>query len=168
METLIVESLSRSAIPTAFPLVHLVTPELDLQAWRRFAISALDRRRGTLAGILVAKHDTHRHLSGLVCYRRELDLVQGRVMQARNLIGIDILDPKPIISALINGVAALARSGDCSKVRILVPDNKIYQSMLPDFMPLSRRHSTMTHCLDILLSTEDLLTQVGAWGEHKG
>lgn len=163
METLIVEPLSRTAISTAFPLVHLVMPRLDLQSWRRFAHSELDGRRGALAGILTAKWITRQHLSGMVCYRREPDLLQGQIMQIRNLIAIDILETQPIILALMRFLGSLARAGGCSKLHILVPEDDFSLLMLPGLITSLHQSATITRCLDIHLSTENLATtEVGS------
>jgi hypothetical protein len=156
METLIVEPLSRTAISTAFPLVHLVMPRLDLQAWRRFAHSALDGRRGEMAGILTAKWITRQHLSGMVCYRREPDLLQGQIMQIRNLIAIDILETQPIILALMRFLGSLARAGGCSKLNILVPEDDFSLLMLPGLITSLYHPATINHCLDIHFSAENL------------
>lgn len=157
METVIVEHLSRTAISTAFPLVHLVSPKLDLQAWRRFAYSALDRRRGTLAGILTAKRIRRQHLCGMVCYRREPDLLQGQIMQVRNLIGIDILDAQPIILALIRFLGSLARTGGCSKLNILIPESEFSTSVIPALISSLRQPTTTNRYLNIQISIENLV-----------
>ena len=155
METIIVEPLSRTAISTAFPLVHMVMPRLDLQAWQRFAHSALDGRRGALAGILTAKWITRQHFSGMVCYRREPDLQHGQIMQIRNLIAIDILETKPIILALMRFLGSLARAGGCSKLHILVPEDNFSLLILPGLISSLHQPTTINRCLDIHLSTEN-------------
>lgn len=156
MDTLIIENLPRNAIATAFPLVHLVTPGLDLQAWRRFALSTIDQQRGALAGILTARRNTRRHICGLVCYRRELDLALGFVMDARNLIGIDILDAKPVILALMRSVAAIARSGDCANIRFMIANGKGDPSIMRNVIALTQRYPNITCGLDILVASEDV------------
>ena len=77
MPKFVVEPLSRTHMLNVYPLVHLAVPTLDMCAWRRFVRLALDGRRGSRAGILVAKRAARRHICGLVCYRRETDLILG-------------------------------------------------------------------------------------------
>jgi hypothetical protein len=130
----IVEALSQKSIGEAFPLMHLVMPKLDLQAWQHFARFALDGRRGRLAGILIARRTARRHICGLVCYRLEADFSSGRVIQARNLIGIDILDPRPIISALISKLGRVAQDNGCAAVHVSIPEGEVAASHLPGLL----------------------------------
>ncbi|HQT66816.1 MAG: hypothetical protein B7Z78_02250 [Rhodospirillales bacterium 20-60-12] len=154
MDQIIVEPLSRTAISLLFPLVKLVAPSVDLQAWRRFALSALDRRRGTLAGVLTARRISRHHFSGMVCYRRELTLLDGQIMQIRNLMAIDILDTKPIILALMHFLGSLAQSGGCLKLHILVPEDNVSLLILPGLIGALQQTVKIHHCLDIYASTE--------------
>jgi hypothetical protein len=153
MADYIVEALTRNAISDAFPLVHVVMPKLDLQAWQRFARFALDARRGRQAGILIARRIVRRHICGLVCYRLDTDLGFGRIVQARNLIGIDILDPRPIILALIGQLGRLAQANGCASVHVGIPESEFAASLLPG---LVARHE-MQRRVHRLLSVEFLL-----------
>jgi hypothetical protein len=159
MKRIIVEALSRTAVLNAYPLVRLAVPTLDVQAWRRFARLALDRRRGTLAGILVAKRVTRRHICGLVCYRREPDLIFGQVMQARNLIAIDILDTRSIVLALISGLRSLARANGCSSVHLMMPDTEFVTSLLPDLIAHMDRRSAFNSWVDVTFSSNEFLSR---------
>jgi hypothetical protein len=159
MQKIIVEALSRAAILNAYPLVRLAVPTLDLPAWRRFARLALDRRRGTLAGILVAKRPARRHICGLVCYRREPDLILGQVMQARNLIAIDILDTRSIVLALVSGLRALARANGCSSVHLMMPDTEFAASLLPDLIARLDRRSALDRWVDVTFSSNEFLSR---------
>jgi hypothetical protein len=143
-----VEALPRAAVSLAFPLMHMVTPGLDLQAWRRFAHMSLLTSRARPAGILVARRRARRLICGLVCYRLEAELPSGRVLRARNLVGIDILDPGPIILLLIQNLLWLARSNDCSAVHIRVPDAAA-TGLLRGLLHGDGLHGRVRHPLDV-------------------
>lgn len=159
MQKFVVESLSGKAVLNAFPLVHLAVPTLDLPAWRQFARLALDRRHGMLAGILVAKRVTRRHICGLVCYRREPDMILGQVMRARNLIAIDILDTRSIVLALISGLRSLARANGCSSIHLMMPDTEFATSLLPDLIADLDRRSVFNRWVDVTFSANEFLSR---------
>jgi hypothetical protein len=156
MPKFVVEPLSRTAILNAYPLVHLAVPTLDLPAWRRFARLALDRRRGTLAGILVARRAARRHICGLVCYRREPDMILGQVLQARNLIAIDMLDTQSIVLALISSLRPLAKANGCSSVHLMMPDTEFAASLLHNLIAHLDRRFAFNRWVDVTFSTNDL------------
>lgn len=156
MPDYVVEALSRTAISDAFPLMHLVMPELDLQAWQRFARSSLQTSRGWPAGILTVRRSIRRHICGLVCYRLEADLTRGRVIQARNLIGIDILNPRPIILLLTRHLEQLALSNGCTAVHIRIPDGQWAATPLPALLDGEGLQTQLRCLLDVELSMKDL------------
>jgi hypothetical protein len=160
MQRFIVEALSRTAILNAYPLVHLAVPTLDLPAWRRFTRLALDRRRGTLAGILVARRTARRHICGLVCYRREPDMIFGQVLQARNLIAIDILDTQSIVLALISSLRSLANANGCSSVHLMMPDTEFAALLLPNLIAGLDRRFVFNRWVDVTFSTNNLLSRL--------
>lgn len=157
MPKIVVEPLSKMAILNAYPLVHLAIPTLDLTAWRRFVRLALDGRRDSRAGILVAKRAARRHICGLVCYRREPDLILGQVMQARDLITIDILDTQSIVLALISSLRSMARANSCSSVHLMMPDTEFFASGLPDMIASLDRRSAFNRWVDITFSANESL-----------
>lgn len=157
MQKIFVEALSRTAVLNAYPLVHLAVPTLDLPAWRRFARLALDRRRGTLAGILVARRAARRHICGLVCYRGEPDMVLGQVMMARDLIAIDILDTHSIVYALISSLRSLARANGCSSVHLMMPDTEFATSLLPDLIAHFDRRSVYNRWIDVTFAANEFI-----------
>ena len=160
MQKFVVEALSRTAILNAYPLVHLAVPTLDLPAWLRFARLALDRRRGTLAGILVARRTARRHICGLVCYRREPDMIFGQVLQARNLIAIDILDTQSIVLALISSLRSLANANGCSSVHLMMPDTEFAALLLPNLIARLDRRFVFNRWVDVTFSTNNLLSRL--------
>jgi hypothetical protein len=155
MQKFFVEALSRSTILNAYPLVHLAVPALDLAAWRRFARLALDGRRGARSGILVAKRAARRHICGLVCYRREPDLILGQVIQACNLIAIDLLDTQSIILALVSGLRSLARANSCSSVHLTMPDNEFAAAAFRDTIARLDRRPAVNHFVDVTFAANE-------------
>ena len=158
MPDYVVEALSRIAISDAFPIMHLVMPKLDLQAWRRFARFTLQTSRDRPAGILIVRRSTRHHICGLVCYRLEADLMHGRIIQARSLIGIDILDPRPIILLLIQHMGRLAQSNGCTAVHIRIPDGESAATLVPGFLDGDRLRGRVLGLLDVELLLKDLLS----------
>ncbi len=159
MQRFFVEALSRSTLLNAYPLVHLAVPTLDLAAWRRFARLVLDGRRGAHTGILVAKRLSRRHICGLVCYRREPDLILGQVIQARNLIAIDLLDTQSIVLALVSSLRSLARANSCSSVHLMMPDTEFATSALRDTVARQDRRSAVNHWVDVTFSANERLSE---------
>jgi hypothetical protein len=157
MPKFVVEPLSRTHMLNVYPLVHLAVPTLDMCAWRRFVRLALDGRRGSRAGILVAKRAARRHICGLVCYRRETDLILGQVMQARNLIAIDMLDTQSIVLALVSSLRSLARANSCSSVHLMMPETEFAASGLPDMIAGLDRRSAFNHWVDVTFSANESL-----------
>jgi len=160
MQKIFVETLSRSAILNAYPLVRLAVPTLDLAAWRRFARLALDGRRGARTGILVAKRLSRRHICGLICYRREPDLILGQVIQACNLIAIDLFDPQSIVLALVSSLRSLARANGCSSVHLMMPDTEFAASALRDLIAGLDRRSAVNHWVDVTFSANEHLSEL--------
>jgi hypothetical protein len=153
MQKFIVELLSRTAILSAYPLARLAIPDLDLAGWRRFARLALDGRRGAFAGILVARRAARGHVCGLVCFRREPDLIFGQILQARNLIAADILDVQGIFIALINRLGALAQDNGCASLHLMIPEGDGLVSQLPGITAGLERRSVMHHWNDVTIAT---------------
>lgn len=156
MEDYIVEVLARNAIGDAFPMLHLVMPKLDLQAWQHFARFALDARRGRLAGILVARRMARRHICGLVCYRIEADFSTGRILQARNLIGVDMLDTRPIISALLGKLGRVAQASGCAAVHVSIPEGEFAASALASLLGRHELQRRVRRLLNVEFSLKAL------------
>jgi hypothetical protein len=124
-EHFIVAPLAPAAIPTAFPLVRLALPGTSMQAWRLFARNAIGSGKsgsGRTQGILTLRRPSRAHLCGLVWYGYTADLEAGRVLEARHLIAVDIVDPTPLIRSLTGALQKIAEREQCTRVRILLPD----------------------------------------------
>ncbi len=158
MPDYVVEALSRTAISDAFPMMHLVMPKLDLQAWRRFARFTLKTSRERPAGILIVRRSARHYICGLVCYRLEADMACGRIIQARNLIGIDILNPRPIILLLVRHLGLLAQSNGCKAVHIRIPNGESVATLLPGLLGRDGLHGRVRRMRNVELSLKDLLS----------
>jgi hypothetical protein len=156
MSDYVVEALSRSAISAAFPIMHMVMPALNLQAWQRFARFALGTSQARPAGILVARRRLRRHICGVVSFRLEVDLAFGRIIRARNLVGIDILDASAVILALIEHLGILAQANGCTSVHISVSDGQSAAFLLPGQLARNGLRRQVHSALDVAFVVKDL------------
>lgn len=120
MQSFIVEPLAKHQIAAAFPLIREALPKLDITSWTRLARRVTDPRRARQHGILVARRAKRQHASGLLYYRRELDLQHGCILVADHFIAIDLLDPRPVLAALIEALERLAYNIECTAIRSVV------------------------------------------------
>lgn len=162
MQNFLVETLAATAVLEAWPLVHLALPGVDLAAWRRAA-----RRRAASGkpgrprtGILVARRGIRRQICGMVWYRSEVDLALGRILRARHLLAVDILDVTPIITALLNQLGPIAKALNCTTIRLAAQDDKWQISVPAHAMVPLQLHATLDHWLDIGFSTDLLCRNV--------
>jgi hypothetical protein len=114
---LILEHPTRHGLRAAFPLIRLVEPEVDLRSWLRFA-EPLVRSRGRRRGVVTVRYDGQAHPSGLFCFRLDRDLRHGEVLTAEHLVVLDLLDPAPLLSALLGELEVLAERLGCGAVRV--------------------------------------------------
>jgi len=110
--SVIVRPLDRKEIATAFPLVRLLAPALDLAGWQRFAGAILDgaptEERGILAGV-----GEGGYLCGLLVFRVVHDLRHGRVLTADHVLALDIVARKPVAAALLAALEELSEALGC-------------------------------------------------------
>lgn len=122
MSNYLIENLSRKDILTVYPLVRLTMPEIGIGDWRRFAISAISRRRGAAAGILIARAQNQQYICGMLTYRAVPDLALGRTLEISNMAALDILHPRQVIIELLRALGPLARLQNCRQVKIIVSE----------------------------------------------
>jgi hypothetical protein len=103
-----------------FPLVREAVAGLDLRAWLRFARRVADPRRAAREGIIVVVRHPRRMPCGLFVYHKEHELGHGPVLVAEHFVAVDLLDPAPVMSALIDELDALAHRLDCTAIRAMV------------------------------------------------
>lgn len=126
------ESLLPSAAGTVFPLLREAIPGLELQAWLRFARRATAPRRAGQSGIIVVRRAPRPMPCGLFIWRRDDDLEHGAVLVAEHLVAVDLLDPDPVMAALVRELEALAQRLGCGGIRTMVirPDAPIAARLL--------------------------------------
>ncbi|MCC6718734.1 MAG: hypothetical protein IT555_12690 [Acetobacteraceae bacterium] len=126
------DNLSPVQVGTVFPLVREAVPGLTLPTWLRFARRATAPRRAGQSGIIVVRRAPRPMPCGLFIWHRDDDLSHGAVLVAEHLVAIDLLDPEPVMAALVRELEALARRLDCGGIRTMVirPDAPIAASLL--------------------------------------
>jgi hypothetical protein len=102
-----------------YPLIRESEPNVALDTWLSFA-----RRTGSprarRTGIMVATRTGQRFPSGLFCYRCHEDLALGNVVTADYFVAIDILDPAPVVGAMVTALEKLGERMACHAVRSVV------------------------------------------------
>lgn len=130
MPRITVAPLSAEQIDTVFPLVREVAPGLRPAAWRRYARRVVGGMRAGRGGVMVARREGRRFPCGMFCYRREQDLAGEAVLVASHLVALDILDPRPVLVALVAELDALAPRLGCTAVHTLVADEAAEVAMV--------------------------------------
>ncbi|HUZ65368.1 MAG TPA: hypothetical protein VMU82_16815 [Acetobacteraceae bacterium] len=120
MSIFLVENLTRNQIPLAYPLVREVLPALEPRQWTRLARRLTDPHRASQAGILVVRRRAQPFPCGLVCYRREHDLIHHAMLTAEYFIALDVLDPLPALSALVVELEGIANRLGCRAIRCIL------------------------------------------------
>ena len=103
-----------------YPLVREAVPTLGLKAWLSFAKQVSNPRRWTHEGIMVVQRLPRPLPCGLFIYRREQDLAHGPILVAEHLVAVDVLDPEPVLRALLSELDALAARLECTAIRTMV------------------------------------------------
>lgn len=120
MPGLTCKALSPDEAATVFPLVREAIPGLDLRAWLRYARRASAPRRAEREGIIVVVRQPRQLPCGLFVYRCEPELGRGMVLVAEHFVALDLLDPTPVMRALVEELDALARRLGCRAIRAVV------------------------------------------------
>jgi hypothetical protein len=120
VQSFIVEPLAKHQIAATFPLIREALPKLDVAGWTRLARRLTDPRRAHERGILVARRNQRQHACGLFYYRKELDLQHGEILMADHFVAVDLLDPRPVVAALIEALEKLAYNLECAAIRSVV------------------------------------------------
>ena len=124
MSAITVTPLSAEQIDTAYPLVREVAPGLGPAGWRRYARRAIGTAQAGHSGIMVARRSGRPFPCGLFCYHKEQDLARGPVLMASHFIAIDILDPGPVLAALVRELEILAPRLGCAAMRVSVNEDR--------------------------------------------
>jgi hypothetical protein len=103
----------------AYPLVRSAEPAVPLDAWLGYVRRAA-RPASVRTGIMMATRDGQRFPSGLFCYRHHADLVLGSLVTADYFVAVDILDPAPVVGAMVRELEQLGERLGCDAVRSIV------------------------------------------------
>jgi len=126
------EDLPPEQAATVFPLLREAIPGLSLQVSLGFARRATSPRRAGQSAIMVVRRAPRPMPCGLFLWRRDEDLAHGAVLVAEHLVAIDLIDPDPVIAALVAELERLAQRLGCGGVRTMVirPDAPIATRLL--------------------------------------
>lgn len=119
MGGLIIQPLARDGLRSAYPLIREAMPAISLSAWLTFA-GRLTTRRAALRGIRAARRTGRAFPCGLFCYRVDRHLANGRLLIAEHFVAVDLLDPTPVLAALVAELDGLGRQLACDAVRLVV------------------------------------------------
>ncbi len=114
------KNLSPDQVHTVYPLLREAIPTLDLKTWTRLSRRLANPRRTGQAGIRVALRSPRLLPCGLFLYRREHDLTHGPILVAEHMVAVDVLDPEPVMSALVRELESLAERLGCTAIRTMV------------------------------------------------
>lgn len=106
--------LREADIARAYALIQVMTPEIGLAAWRRFALP-LVRGKAARKGI-VALHGDRQYLCGLFVWRIDQDLRHGRTLVVDYAIGLDMVSQDAVTMALVDAIEDAARRLKCGAV----------------------------------------------------
>ena len=114
-----------------YPLVREAVAGLDLRTWVAFARRIALPRRTAQCGIIAVTRRGRSLPCGMFLYRCEKRLPEGAALVAEHFVALDVIDPQPVVDALIEELDALARRRGCTTIRVLVPgDASLLQSGL--------------------------------------
>ena len=105
---------------TVFPLMREAVPGLELKTWLRFARKIASPRRDTQCGIIVVQRGARPLPCGLFVYHREEDLAHGPILVAEHIVALDLLDPAPVMRALVEELDRLAKELGCTAIRAML------------------------------------------------
>jgi hypothetical protein len=118
------------------------------------------KHTGKKSGILIIRRLARPHICGLVSYHCEMDLQSGNVLQARHLAAIDMLDPNPILLALLDHLTRIARRLHCKVIHIILPDTERDRTSLYDALLQLRPRLTLERRFEVDWDVGDAVTSL--------
>ncbi|HTZ71430.1 MAG TPA: hypothetical protein VMB71_12320 [Acetobacteraceae bacterium] len=106
-----------------YPLVQASEPAVTLESWLAF-VRRITHRRADRVGIMAATRAGQRFPCGIFCYRCHEDLALGPVVTADYFVAVDILDPKPVVRAMVRELESLGERLQCQAVRSVIHANE--------------------------------------------
>jgi len=120
MSGLICQHLAPEQVRVLYPLVREAVPGLELKTWLQFARRIGNPRRRDQEGIIVVLREHRLMPCGLFFYRRHADLEHGEMLVAEHFVAVDVLDPAPVMNALVTELDRLANRLGCNAIRTVV------------------------------------------------
>jgi hypothetical protein len=145
----IIELLSAKAILDAYPLARLGAPDMAMRSWKRQAHAMIGRRNNRSRGILIARHLRQAHLCGMLSYRTVADPALGKILQASNVIAVDIADTRTILHDLLAALRPRALLQGCQKIQLLMSDMTNLSPELTGVIQEIDPACEIRHCLNI-------------------
>ena len=119
MQKFNVHPLAGDDARSAYPLVREMEPDVDLDSWLTY-VRRMTKPAACRTGIMVATRAGQRFPSGLFCYRCHEDLALGSVVTADYFVAVDILDPTPVVGAMVRELEVLGERLKCDAVCSIV------------------------------------------------
>jgi hypothetical protein len=113
-----VSRLSPDEIDEAFALARLAFPGLTPGRWRTTARRWTAQPAGA-AGALLARDGAGR-LIGLAPFQVRTNLQGGRILWVERVASFALLDGRPVVAALAEGLRAMARTLDCRGLNVQI------------------------------------------------
>lgn len=113
-----VSRLTADEVDEAFGLARLAFPGLTLSRWRTTARRWTARPDGQ-AGALLARDGAGR-LIGLAPFAVRKNLRAGRTLWVERVASFALLDGRPVVEALANGLQELARTLNCRGLEVAI------------------------------------------------
>lgn len=113
-----VSRLRAEEIDEVFWLARLAFPELTPGQWRRQARRWTAKGQGA-AGALIAR-DAVGRLAGLAPFEVRTDLQPGRSLWVEKIAAFSLVDARPVVRALADGLREVARTLGCRGLKVEV------------------------------------------------
>ena len=118
LDNIVVARLSESEIDEAFGLARLAFPNLTPGRWRATARRWAAHPTGA-TGALVARDGAGR-LNGLAPFSVHTNLQAGRSLWVERVASFALLDGRPVVEALADGLREVARSLGCRGLTVQI------------------------------------------------
>lgn len=109
--------LTADRMAQAFPLIQLVNPNLSFDGWERYVAYRTHNDVEEPRGILLIE-DPSKHIAGLFGYLIEPNLQHGRVLVARDLVTLALLEHQrcQTLRTIVETMDELAETNSCSAI----------------------------------------------------
>ncbi|MBI1407108.1 MAG: hypothetical protein GC145_13400 [Caulobacter sp.] len=129
--------------PEAYGLARLAFDGLTPGRWRAI-VRRWTRREDGPFGALVGR-DRAGRLVGFAPFAVRDSLTEGRVLWVEGMVGFSLLDPKPVLSALAEGLSGVADALGCRGFEVAVKQQDRLLRMTLDARQ-GRQDAALIHC----------------------